>query len=140
MAVSPEFQSYVLEQLAGLGPVSARRMFGGVGLYHDSLFFALIDDDTLYLKVDESTRDDYVRRGMRPFCPFPDKPEHQMGGYYTVPADVLEEAGELALWARRSCQVSLAAEARKRRKPAASTAKRARSTGAPARPKRRKRK
>lgn len=127
MAVSPEFQSYVIEQLAGLGPVSARRMFGGVGLYHDELFFALIDDDTLYLKVDDSNRDDYVSRGMRPFCPYPDKPEIQMGGYYAVPADVLEEATELALWARRSCQVSLAAAARKRKKPAVSRTRRKRN-------------
>ena len=116
MAVSPEFQGYVLEQLAGLGKVSARRMFGGVGLYHDSLFFALIDDDTLYLKVDDSTRGDYVSRGMKAFCPYPDKPDYAMGGYYAVPADVLEEGEELARWARRACQVSLAAGAR-RRKP-----------------------
>jgi DNA transformation protein len=120
VAVSSEFQSYVLEQLSGLGRVSARRMFGGVGLYHDDLFFAIIDDDTLYLKVDESNRSDYVSRGMKPFCPYPDKPEIQMSGYYTVPADVLEETTELALWARRSCQASLAAAARKRRKTPAS--------------------
>jgi hypothetical protein len=35
MAVSEDYLQYVLEQLAGLGRVTARRMFGGVGLYHE---------------------------------------------------------------------------------------------------------
>jgi DNA transformation protein len=108
MAVSEGFQNYVLEQLGELGGVKPRRMFGGVGLYHDALFFALIDDDVLYFKVGASNREDYVARGMKAFCPFPDQPEYAMG-YYQVPADVLEEPSDLATWARRSCDVALAA-------------------------------
>ena len=56
MAVSDDFRDFVLEQLAPAGRVTPRAMFGGVGLYLDGLFFALIDDDTLYFKADESTR------------------------------------------------------------------------------------
>lgn len=108
MPVSNDFQRYVLEQLAELGGVDARRMFGGVGLYHDTLFFALIDDDGLYFKVGASNLAEYVARGMKPFCPFPDKPGYEMG-YYQVPADVLEEPSDLAAWARKSCDVALAA-------------------------------
>lgn len=128
MAVSPDFQRYVLEQLAELGRIVARRMFGGVGLYYDTLFFALIDDDVLYLKVDQSNREDYVARGMKPFRPFPDKPAYEMG-YYQVPADVLEEPADLAAWARKSCNVALAARERKpvRRKKAAAKKKARRS-------------
>ena len=44
MPVSDEFRDFVLEQLAPAGRVAARAMFGGVGLYLDGLFFALIDD------------------------------------------------------------------------------------------------
>lgn len=109
MAVSNDYERYVLEQLVELGDVQTRRMFGGVGLYHDTLFFALIDDDVLYFKVDESSRVDYVARGMKPFCPYPNKPGYEMGGYYQVPADVLEEPSDLVAWARRSCDVALAA-------------------------------
>ena len=124
MPVTPEYREFVLEQLGRVAPVTSRAMFGGVGIYSDGMIFGLMDDDTTYLKVDDGNRDDYVSRGMRPFCPYPDKPEIQMGGYYAVPADVLEEATELALWARRSCQVSLAAAARKRKKPAVSRSRR----------------
>src|SRR5262245_45439423 len=109
MPVSDDFRRYVLEQLAELRGVVPRRMFGGVGLYHDGLFFGLIDDDVLYLKVDATTRPEYEARGMKPFCPFPDDPSRQMGGYYTVPAEVLEDTAQLAEWSRRACQVALIA-------------------------------
>jgi DNA transformation protein and related proteins len=110
MSVSADFHSYVLEQLALVRGVSSRRMFGGVGLYAEGLFFGLIDDDVLYLKVDDSNRSDYTSRGMDAFRPFKDKPLYSMT-YYQVPAEVLEEPEELARWARRSCEVALVTRA-----------------------------
>lgn len=120
MAVSREYLEYLLEQLAPLGHVTSRRMFGGVGLYREQLFFGLIDDDTLYLKVDDTNRDDYTARAMPAFCPFPDRPIYSMA-YYQVPADVLEDTDALAAWARKSCAVALKAAQTKarRRRPAA---------------------
>ena len=115
MAVSSDFTAYVIEQLALLGRVTSRRMFGGVGLYCDGLFFALIASDTLYFKVDESNRADYERRGSRPFVPFPDKPEMSMN-YYDVPADLLDDGEELSRWARKSVAVALAAASKKSHK------------------------
>ena len=66
MSVSPSYQTFILEQLSAAGTVTARPMFGGVGLYCQGLFFALIDDDTLYLKVDDATRAEFERLGARP--------------------------------------------------------------------------
>jgi DNA transformation protein and related proteins len=105
MSVSTGYLAYVLEQLAGLGDVSARRMFGGVGLYSGEHFFGLIDDDVLFLRADDANRAEFVARGMPPFQPFKDKPEFSMS-YYQTPADVLEDAEELARWARASVQVA----------------------------------
>jgi DNA transformation protein and related proteins len=124
MSVSADFHSYVLEQLALLRGVSSRRMFGGVGLYCDGLFFGLIDDDVLYLKVDDSNRSDYTSRGMDAFRPFKDKPLYSMT-YFQVPADVLEDAEMLAQWARKSCAVALTTrvETRPQSKPAKSRAR-----------------
>jgi len=106
MSVSDDYRDFVLEQLAPAGRVTARRMFGGVGLYLDGLFFALIDGDTLYFKADDATRARFQRAGSRPFCPFPDRPDYQMG-YWQVPAEVLEEADELKAWAREAMAVAL---------------------------------
>ena len=59
-----EFVSYVVESLQPLGPVGARRMFGGHGIYLDGVMFALIADDQLYLKVDGGNRAAYEAAGL----------------------------------------------------------------------------
>lgn len=115
MTVSADYLQYVLDQLAALDHVSSRRMFGGAGLYCDELFFGLISDDTLYLRVDDSNRADYSARGAAPFRPYADRPELSMS-YFEAPADVLEDARQLAEWARRSVRVAQRAPpGRKRR-------------------------
>ena len=96
-------------RVSSAGRVSSRRMFGGIGLYLDGLFFALISDDVLYFKTDGSTRQRYEKAGARPFCPYPDKPDKSMG-YWEVPADVLDDPDELAPWAREAMRVALAAQ------------------------------
>jgi DNA transformation protein and related proteins len=72
MSVSEGYRTYIIEQLATLPAVSTRRMFGGLGLYSGDWFFALIDDDVLYFKVDDANREDYVSRGMKRSCRFRD--------------------------------------------------------------------
>jgi DNA transformation protein len=113
MSVSKDFLAYILEQLALLPRVTTRRMFGAIGIYSSDLFFAIVDDDVVYFKVDDSNRHDYVARGSMPFCPFPDKPLSM--NYYDIPADVLEDAEQLSLWARRS--LAVAARSAKAKKP-----------------------
>jgi DNA transformation protein len=106
MAVTHDYLQYVLEQLEGLGHVVTRRMFGAVGLYHDGLFFGLIAADTVYFKVNESSRRDYEVRGADRFRPFPEKPHLSMT-YYSVPADILEDADECVVWARKSLNAAV---------------------------------
>ena len=106
MAVSQEYLRYVLEQLAGLGRVTSRRMFGGVGIYCGEVFFALVFEDQLYFKVGETTRAEYTARGMQRFKPYADRPELSMT-YYTVPVDVLEDSEQLREWGRRSVAAAL---------------------------------
>src|SRR3984893_8870356 len=108
MAVSSDYLDYVRDQLSGLGGVTSRRMFGGAGLYCEEFFFALIDNDTLYLRVNDSNRADFTTRGMGQFRPYPESPQLSMT-YYETPADVLEDAAELVAWARRSVTAAIAA-------------------------------
>jgi DNA transformation protein and related proteins len=118
MAVSPDYLAYVIEQLASFSNVSARRMFGGVGLYAEGLFFGLIDDDMLYFKVDDSNRAEYQHRGCKPFRPVKNDPAAYSMGYFEVPPDVLEESEELVRWAAKAYQVASKAAASKRMKSA----------------------
>jgi DNA transformation protein and related proteins len=112
MAATGDFKRYVLEQLSALGGITARPMFGAVGLYCDGGFFGLIASDVLYFKVDDATRGDYEARGTSQFRPYRDRPHVSMN-YYAVPADVLEDAEECVIWARRS--LIIAANPKRRR-------------------------
>jgi DNA transformation protein and related proteins len=104
LRVSDGFRSFVLDQLEPLGPIVAKSMFGGVGLYCDGVFFGLIALDVLYLKVDETTRHDYEAAGSRPFRPYPNRSGTMQ--YYNVPVDVLESRIELVEWARKAVNVA----------------------------------
>jgi DNA transformation protein len=106
MAVTSGFKQYILDQLEGLGDVTARAMFGGVGLYHRDLFFAILAGDTLYLKVDDRTRPDFEAAGMRPFKPYAHRPATFQ--YYEVPVGVIEAAPTLVEWARKAVNVRAA--------------------------------
>ena len=114
MAVSRGFRDFALEQLGRSAHVTARSMFGGVGVYAEGVFFALMDDDTLYFKVDDSNRPDFEARGMSPFMPYKD-PSHVMG-YYEVPAEVLEDPDTLRLWVHKALAVARSSRKAKRRK------------------------
>jgi DNA transformation protein len=112
MAVNSSFRTFVIEQLGRVtSGIRGRAMFGGVGIYAGDLFFALIAEDTLYFKVDESNRSDFERAGMAPFQPAGDG-----GGvmqYYRVPDELLEDVEALEPWVEKAVQV--AARSRQRR-------------------------
>ena len=105
MPVSPSFRTFILEQLGrSVRGIRARNMFGGVGIYGGEFFFALIDDDTLYFKVDESNRPDFEARGMNPFQPY--GPDGEKMQYYRVPEDLLEDSDVLGQWAEKAIIVA----------------------------------
>lgn len=113
MPVSRDYLQYVLEQLAPMPGLTSRRMFGAVGVYSDGVFFAIIDNDTVFLKVDDSTRESYTARGCEPFRPYKDRPEVSMS-YFQVPVDVIEDADELIPWARSAVRAAMASAETKR--------------------------
>jgi DNA transformation protein len=101
LAVSPSFRTFILEQLGRVVlKIRARSMFGGVGIYAGDVFFALIDNDTLYFKVDDANRPDFVARDMGPFRPYGADGEEMQ--YYEVPADLLDDPDALRPWAEKS--------------------------------------
>lgn len=113
MALSAQFLAFALDQLGQVRAVRSRRMFGAAGFYAGEAFFAIADDDTLYFKVDGATRPGYVAEGMKPFQPMgPDSAP--MNGYYELPARVLEDHEELAVWMTRAIAVALHSGKRRR--------------------------
>ena len=93
------FKVFVLDQLAGMGFVTSRAMFGGLGLYHRDVFFGILHKGRLYFKTNDRTRPAYEKLGMKPFRP---SDKQTLKNYYEVPPDILENGEELTHWAVRA--------------------------------------
>lgn len=107
MAVSAEFGEFLKEQMAGLGPVALRRMFGGAGVFLDGLMFALVVDDVLYLKADEPGRAAFEAEGLAPFSYATKNGEHTLTSYWRAPERCLDDPDDMTLWCRRAYDAAL---------------------------------
>ena len=110
--MSTALVDHCLELLAPLGAVRARRMFGGHGLYCDDLFFALIANDGLYVKVDAQSQPAFVAAGCEPFV-YDAKGRAMTMSYWSVPAEAMESPAVMQPWARQALAAALRANAAK---------------------------
>jgi DNA transformation protein len=99
-----------------MGPVAARRMFSGSGLFCDGLMFALVINDVLYLKVDDASRGQFVAERMGPFL-YTARGRSVALNYWRAPERLLDEQDELAAWSRTALGVARMAAASKVKKP-----------------------
>ena len=109
-----ELTTHVMEMLAPLGPVTAKRFFGGIGIVYDTILFAMIMDETLYFRVDAGSRPRYEAAGSQSFSYDTKTGSRAIQGFYTVPEDLFDEPDDLRDWARTAIAVATAAKARKR--------------------------
>jgi len=93
------FKDFVLDQLSELPDLACRAMFGGYGLYCGRVFFGVVHKGRLYFKTNATTATQYRARKMKPFRP---NTKQTLKNYYEVPVDVLEDAGELRIWAQQA--------------------------------------
>lgn len=121
MAVSQEFLDFLQEALRGLGPVDARRMFGGAGLSVEGLTFAIVVDEALWLKVDDETRATFEAEGCEPFGYTAKGGRRVVMSYQRAPDRLLDDADELVAWGR----MALAAARRAATRAPARVARRA---------------
>ena len=125
MALSAEFAEHLRDLFGALGPVETRRMFGGAGVYLGDAMFALVIDDTLYMKADADLAQAYAEAGSVPFCYDTRGGARTIPGLMRLPDSALDDADEALDWARRSLVPAELAAAKKR---AAKARKAARKT------------
>jgi DNA transformation protein len=106
LSPTPDFVAHVVDSMRKLGPVEARRMFGGWGIYHQGLFFALVAYDTLYLKTDDGNRAEFDALELAPFT-FTKKGEEIVTGYRQAPEEALESPAVMARWAKSAYGAAL---------------------------------
>lgn len=116
-----EYVAYLEEVFERFGAVSARRMFGGYGIYHDGRMFGLVVDDTLYLKADAQSVGEFEARGLAPFEYVREGKPIRLS-YYRAPDEILDDRELAAEWAQRALAAAVRAgrhkpAAQKRRRP-----------------------
>lgn len=100
MVASDSFAELLREQLAPLGRVTMRRMFGKTGVFCDGLMLAMVRDDTLYFRVDDHNR--AVFKEAQALPPL----NYEKGGtsidlsFWRAPERLFDEPDELVAWAR----------------------------------------
>lgn len=115
-----DFAMYCCELLSGVGPCTAKRMFGGFGISTGGLTFALVADlgggETLWLKADEATRGLFEAQGCGRFTYEMTRngvrSAHSLG-YYSAPEEAMESAALMLPWARLALDCALRARATK---------------------------
>jgi DNA transformation protein and related proteins len=98
---------HVLELMERFGPVTTKKMFGGISLYHNGLIFAIIHDDFLYLKGDESSKADFENEAVIKFTY-----EFKTGfsgsmNYWRAPERCLDDADEMKVWCNKAYEAAL---------------------------------
>ncbi len=116
MAASAGFLAFLEEQLGALGPVSIRRMFSGAGVFADGIMFALVSNDTLYFKADETTRADFEAEGMDAFTYATKGGRNTLISYWRAPERLFDEPDDMLVWARKALSIAKDAGAKKTRK------------------------
>ncbi|MCK6404445.1 MAG: TfoX/Sxy family protein [Rhodocyclaceae bacterium] len=107
----PELVTHATELFAPLGHIRVKGMFGGWGFYCDDLFFAIVADDTLYLKADADSAEHFRAAAGTPFTYAMRDGSTQTMNYWTVPEEAMETPAGMRPWAQRA--LAAAVHARK---------------------------
>ena len=102
---------FIRDLFSRFRPVTVRRMFGGAGVYADSMMFALIVDDVIYLKSGESNEADFVAEDLPPFTYQTGNGKRAIMSYRRMPDRLYDDPDELAQWASRALAAALSKSA-----------------------------
>lgn len=106
MKRNAEFHDYVVFDLMGHIPgITSRPMFGGWGIYKDGVVFAIITGGTLYFKVDDTNRAQFVEYGSEPFR-FESRGKEVTLSYFELPEEIMNDRERLSEWVERSTRIS----------------------------------
>jgi DNA transformation protein len=100
MVASDSFAEFLREQLAPLGHITTRRMFGKTGVFCDRLMLAMVTDNMLYFRVDEHNREDFREAAVFPPLNYRKQGSTIDLAFWRAPERLFDEPDELIAWAR----------------------------------------
>ena len=117
MVASDSFAAFLREQLAPLGRVTMRRMFGKTGVFCDGVMLGMVTENTLYFRVDDQNRETFREAQAFPPLNYAKKGEIIDLAFWRVPERLLDEPDELVIWAKAALAAAHRVAA-KRKRPA----------------------
>ncbi len=118
MVASDSFAEFLREQLAPLGRVTMRRMFGKTGVFCNGLMLGMVSDDTFYVRVDDHNRGVFKEAESDPPLNYEKQGRMIDLAFWRVPDRLLDEPDELVTWTRAALGAAQRV-AMKRKPPAA---------------------
>lgn len=106
MRTESSLAGYVAEQLAFLGRISSRSIFGATGIFIEDRLLGIVLDEVVYLHTGPTNRADYLSRGMPQFKPYPNAFDLTTD-HHQVPPDVLQDEAQLKVWGERALQAAI---------------------------------
>jgi DNA transformation protein len=117
MVASDSFAEFLREQLAPLGGLTIRRMFGKTGVFCDGVMFGMVTENTLYFRVDDHNRETFKEARSFPPLNYEKKGCTIDLSFWRVPERLFDEPDELVAWARAA--LAAAHRVAAKREPAA---------------------
>lgn len=127
MVASDSFAELLREQLASLGHITLRRMFGKTGVFCDGLMFGMMSDNTLYFRVDDANREVFREAAAFPPLNYEKQGQTIDLAFWRAPERLFDEPDDLVLWA----EAALAAARRIAAKRPPKSRRRPRPDGSP---------
>jgi DNA transformation protein len=117
MVASTDFADFLRDQLAPLGRITMRRMFGKTGVFCDGVMLGMVTDNTLYFRVDDQNRATFAEAREAPPLNYRKKGSTIDLSFWRAPERLMDEPDELVEWARAA--LAAARRVAAKRKPAA---------------------
>jgi DNA transformation protein len=117
MVASDSFAEFLCEQLAPLGRVTTRRMFGKTGVFCNGLMLGMVTENTLYFRVDDHNRSAFGEAESFPPLNYRKKGTTIDLAFWRAPERLFDEPDELVSWARAALGAARRVAAKRKRTP-----------------------
>jgi DNA transformation protein len=115
MVASDSFAEFLREQLAPLGRVTVRRMFGKTGVFCDGVMLGMVTEDTLYFRVDDHNRVTFKEAQSFPPLNYKKRGSAIDLSFWRVPDRLFDEPDEFVTWARAALAAARRVAAKRER-------------------------
>lgn len=106
MVASESFGEFLREQLAPLGPVTLRRMFGKTGVFCEGVMLGMVSDETIYFRVDDLNREAFAAAAAAPSLSYEKQGRSIDLSFWRAPDRLLDDSEEFVTWARQALEAA----------------------------------